>query len=118
MKLFVLILNRTEKLNDLMLTFAKEKICGATILDSTGMARELYNSKHQEEEISFLGSIRKYLIEGEHNKSKTILTVIREDQLETIIRITEEVVGDFSKPDTGVMFTIPLDFARGKGLQK
>ena len=39
MKLFVLILNRTEKLDDLMMTFVKEGICGATILESTGMAR-------------------------------------------------------------------------------
>ena len=38
MKLFVLILNRTEKLDDLMVTYAKEKICGATIIESTGMA--------------------------------------------------------------------------------
>ena len=117
MKLFVLILNCTEKLDELMLRFAKEKICGATILDSTGMARELYRSKH-EEEISFFGSIRKYLNNNEHERSKTIFTVIREDQQDTIIRITEEVVGDFSKPDTGIMFILPLDFARGKGLNK
>ncbi|MDI9513952.1 MAG: hypothetical protein GX384_09250 [Clostridiaceae bacterium] len=118
MKLFVLILNRTEKLDDLMLTYAKEKICGATIIESTGMARELAGSEHHEEEISFLGSIRKYLNGSENKKSKTILTVIREDQQETIIRITEEVVGDFSKPDTGIMFVLPLDFVQGKGLDK
>lgn len=82
------------------------------------MARELAGSEHHEEEISFLGSIRKYLNGSENKKSKTILTVIREDQQETIIRITEEVVGDFSKPDTGIMFVLPLDFAQGKGLDK
>lgn len=91
MKLFVLILNRTEKLNDLMLAYAKEKICGATIIDSTGMARELADAEYQEEEISFLGSIRKYLNGDDNRKSKTILTVIRENQQETIIRITEEI---------------------------
>lgn len=118
MKLFVLILSRPEKVNDLMLAYAKEKICGATILDSSGMAHELVNSKHQEEEVPFLSSIRKYLSSDNNKKSKTILTVIREDQQDTIIRITEEVVGDFSKPDTGIMFTIPLDFFRGKGFDE
>ena len=57
MKLFVLILNRTEKLDDLMAAYAHAAICGATIIDSTGMARELYGAKHDEEEISFFGSI-------------------------------------------------------------
>ena len=118
MKLFVLVLNRTEKLDDLMSAYAHEKICGATIIDSTGMARELYGSHHAEEEISFFGSIRKYLSDDSRKTSKPILTVLREDQIDTIIRITEDVVGDFSAPDTGIMFCLPLDFARGKGLDK
>ncbi len=118
MKLFVLILNRVEKLDALMLAFANEKLCGATIFDSMGMARELYESNHQEEEITFFGSIRNYLNDSGQTKSKTILTVIRDDQQDTIIRTTEEVIGDFSEPDTGIMFTVPLDFARGKGLNK
>lgn len=118
MKLFVLILNRVEKLDNLMLAFTKEKLCGATILDSVGMARELYAANHVEEEITFFGSIRNYLSNEENIKSKTILTVIRDDQQDTIIRVTEEIIGDFSQPDTGIMFTLPLDFARGKGLEK
>ncbi len=118
MKLFVLILNRTEKLDALMLAYANEKLCGATILDSMGMARELYSSNHQEEEITFFGSIRNYLNDNERTKNKTILTVIRDDQQDAIIRVTEEIIGDFSEPDTGIMFTVPLDFVLGKGLAK
>lgn len=118
MKLFVLILNQTEKLDDLMVSYAKEEICGATILDSTGMVRELSGLRFHEEEIPFWGSVRKFLNNEDHKKSKTIFTVIRDDQKDKIIRITEEVVGDFTKPDTGIMFIIPLDFARGKGLEK
>ena len=44
--------------------------------------------------------------------------MIRDDQEDTIVRITEEIVGDFSEPDTGIMFSLPLDFVRGKGLEK
>lgn len=118
MKLFVLILNRTEKLDDLMAAFAREKICGATILDSTGMARELYGAHHAEEEISFFGSIRKYLTDDSRKTSKTVLTVIPDDKLSDVVRITERVVGDFGEPDVGIMFAVPLDFARGKGLDE
>ncbi len=119
MKLFVLILNHIEKLDDLMLAFAKEDICGATILDSTGMARALYASDHyEEEEITFFGSIRNYLTGDEGTNSKTVLTVIRDNQHETIVRVTQEVIGDFSQPDIGIMFTVPLDFVLGKGLEE
>ncbi len=118
MKLFVLVLNRTSKLDELMTAFAKEKICGATILESIGMARELYGSHHQEEEIPFFGYIRKYLQEERHSTSKTILTVMPDEQVEIAAKIVEEVVGSFDKPDTGIMFTVPIDFARGKGLYK
>lgn len=119
MKLFVLILNRIEKLEDLMLAFAREELCGGTILDSTGMARALYaSSRKEEEEITFFGSIRNYLTASEGANSKTILTVIRDDQQDTIIRIAQEVIGDFSEPDVGIMFTVPLDFVLGKGLEK
>ena len=68
MKLFVLILNRTEKLDDLMLTYAKEKICGATIIESTGMAGSL-QARNTTKRKSLLGSIRKYL-NGSENKEQ------------------------------------------------
>ena len=115
MKLFVLILSRVEKLDDLMTEFAHKDICGATILDSVGMARELYGSAHDEEEISFLGSIRGFL-NGPRQGSKTIFTVCRDEQVDVIIKAVEKIVGDLSEPDTGIMFTVPLDFVRGKGL--
>ncbi len=119
MKLFVLILNNVEKLDDLMVAFAKEEICGATILDSTGMARTLYASnRHEEEEITFFGSLRHYLNDHGGTNSKTVLTVIRNDQHDTIVRTTQEVIGDFSEPDVGIMFTVPLDFVLGKGFEE
>lgn len=119
MKLFVLILNNVEKLDDLMVAYAREDLCGATILDSTGMARTLYAAdRHEEEEITFFGSIRHYLTDHVGSNSKTILTVIHEDQHETIVRTTQEVIGDFSQPDVGIMFTVPLDFVLGKGFEE
>lgn len=114
MKLFVLVLNQTEKLGDLMREYAKEKICGATILESSGMARSLLGS--QEEDISFLNSIRKYLRHGENEKTKTIFAVIRKDQEDTILNATKRVI-DFSQPDTGIMFVLNLEYAFGKGLE-
>ena len=78
----------------------------------------MYGELLYEEERSYFGSSLKYLTDDTRKTSKTVLTVIREDQLDTIVRITEEIVGDFSQPDVGIMFSLPIDFARGKGLNK
>ena len=114
MKLFVLVLNRVEKLNELVVEYAREGICGATILDSRGMAREIFSGP--EEEVSFFNSVRKFLLsETANHHNKTIFVVIREDQEELIKKITSKVI-DFTQPDTGIMFIINLDYAFGKGL--
>ena len=114
MKLFVLVLNRVEKLNELIVEYAREGICGATILDSKGMAREIFRGP--EEEVSFFNSVRKFLqSETANHHNKTIFVVIREDQEELIKKITSKVI-DFTQPDTGIMFIINLDYVFGKGL--
>lgn len=112
MKLFVVILNKTEKLDDLITEYMNVGITGSTILSSTGMARVLANCT---EEIPFLKSIHS-LINPERQKNKTILTVLRDEQLETAVQVAENIIGDIHKKDTGIIFSIPLDFV--KGLQK
>jgi nitrogen regulatory protein P-II 1 len=46
--------------------------------------------------------------------NKTIFSVLDDDEkvkkLETLI---ENVCGDLSKPGTGILFTIPVDYAKG-----
>ncbi|MBC7077024.1 MAG: hypothetical protein H5T92_01745, partial [Synergistales bacterium] len=39
---------------------------------------------------------------------RTIFTVVEDEaDLERIAEVTQRVVGDFSKPDTGLMFAVP-----------
>jgi len=75
------------------------------------MAR-LLSHKHDEDEIPFLGSLRTFL-NPEREKSKTIFTVIREDQLQEAVDAIESVVGDLSCRDAGVIFSVPIDFTKG-----
>lgn len=112
MKLLVFILNKAHLLDELLKEFALHGICGATILDSEGMARVLSNKKNLENEIPFLGSLRTFL-NPERQKSHTILTVIQEDQLNEAVSVIESVVGDLSGEDTGIAFSLPLDFVKG-----
>lgn len=110
MKLLVLVLNKVELLDELLEGFAKERISGATILNSLGMAHELYQSGYEDD--SFLGSLRA-LLEPEHEESRTVFAVLKEEEVDKAIRVIEGVVGDLSQPDTGIVFTLPVDFIKG-----
>lgn len=110
MKLFVFIMNKTEKLEELLAEFMRIGISGSTVLPSTGMARILTN--YSDEELPFLGSIRT-LLYPERNKSKTIFTVLKDEQVYNAVRAVEKVVGDLSGEDTGILFTVPIDFIKG-----
>ncbi len=109
MKFLLIVLNRVEKLNELLDEFVKHGVCGATILNSRGMARELARNN---EELPFFGALRKF-IDMEHQESKTIFMVLRDEQLDTAKSIVRKVVGDLSQPDTAVMFTLPVLSAEG-----
>ena len=112
MKLLILILNKVDVLEDLLLEFANREIKGATILSSTGMAHTLYNSSHDQEASFFLGSIRA-LLNPEREESKTILLVLREEQVASAIEAADQVTGGLDKPDTGIVFTVPVDQIKG-----
>ena len=89
------------------------KSAGQLWWDSYGMAR-LLSHQHDEDEIPFLGSLRAFL-NPEREKSKLIMTALKDDQLETAVHAFETVVGDLSMSDTGIIFSVPIDFAKGLG---
>ena len=98
MKLMVIILNKIDSLEYLLEGLSAAGIGGATIIESSGMAMTL--SKLDSSFVS--ASIR-----------ATIISVIRNDQLEIARKVIYSTVGDLSMPNTGVLFTLPIDFAEG-----
>ena len=112
MKLLIMILNKVDVLEDLLLELANRQIKGATILSSTGMAHTLYNSSNDQEASFFLGSIRT-LLNPEREESKTILLVLKEEQVASAVEAAEKVTGGLDKPDTGSVFTLPVDYIKG-----
>ena len=107
MKLMVIILNKVDALEYLLEGLSAAGIGGATIIESSGLAMTL--SKLESNIIS--ASIRALFSGDEDNK--TILSVIKNDQLDLARRVVYNTVGDLSLPNTGIMFTVPIDFAEG-----
>ena len=111
MKLLFFVLNKTEKLDAVLTEFVRRNIHGATVLESMGMAR-LLSRKHDEDEIPFLGSLRT-LLNPEREKNNLIFAVIQDNQLPEAVSAIEKVVGDLSVNNTGVVFSVPIDFSKG-----
>ena len=108
MKLMVIVLNKLDVLNFLLEDFMKAGIKGATIINSTGMAMSLSKL-----EGSFFSSSLRAIFDVDREDNRTILAVIHDEQLEIARQVIKDVVGDLSKPNTGIMFTVPIDFVDG-----
>lgn len=114
MKLVIIVLNKIEKLDDFLEGMMDQGITGATILSSTGMVKELAKRSN---DYPIFASIR-FLIDLEHQESKTIFMVLKDEQVDTVRKVIREVIGDLSEPDTAVIFTLPVLTAEGVGFQE
>lgn len=103
MKLMIFILSNADLLNFLLEDFSKAGIKGATIINSAGMGMTLSKLEN-----NFLGSSLRALFDSNGDENKTILCVLKDEQIATAKQVIEDVVGDLSKPNTGIFFTLPI----------
>ncbi len=108
MKLVTIILNKTECLDELLETFKENNMPGATIIDSKGMIQELSDS----DDFRIVGSLRELFMPS-HKENKTVIMVARDEDINVISRMVNEATGGLNNPDTGIMFTIPIDYLEG-----
>ncbi len=101
-----IVLNEEEYLDDILDSFVKVGVKGATILDSQGMGSAMTNSGRGKE--PFFGGIRTF-VENARPYNKTIFAVIKDkDLLEKTVSAVEEILGDIDDPGVGMIFTIPV----------
>ncbi len=108
MKLMVYVLNDVHQLDKFLVALKEEKIKGATIINSTGMGRMLSES----DDMNILGSL-KFLFDGPRSESRVILMALEEEQIDVVLNVIDRIAGDLSKPNTGIVFTLPIDFIKG-----
>ncbi|WP_051539975.1 hypothetical protein [Ruminococcus sp. FC2018] len=108
MKLMVIILNKTDALDSLLEGMSAAGLGGATIIESSGLATTLSRL-----DSSIISASIRAILSGAEEDNRTILSVIRNDQLEIARKVVYNTVGDLSHPNTGIMFTVPIDFVEG-----
>lgn len=104
----VIVLNKTECLDELIQKLAENGISGGTILDSYGMARSLRSGDDNP-----LFSMFKEFVDLDNNGSKVIFMIAEEAQVRTVSRIVNEVTGGLQNPNTGIMFCTPVVYIEG-----
>ena len=104
MQMAIIILSRFEKLEELLFCLAEEGVRGATVIESSGMAKVLGREGGR------------FFPDREENR--TIFTVVPDEQVPLVERVLTEVVGDLSDPDTAVLFCVPVGYTAGLGEKK
>ncbi len=109
MKCMFVILNDTTRLSELLKALGDNGINGATIFESTGMAHKLMG---ENDELRFIGSL-KQILNPERERNTTILIVLTEEQVLLAKAAVRKVLGNLNNPDTGILFTMPIDSIEG-----
>ncbi|MBZ2175819.1 hypothetical protein K8M07_11280 [Schnuerera sp. xch1] len=109
MQMLVVVLNRVQKLDDLLLELSNHGIRGGTILDSMGMVRALVD---EHSEIPLFGSLKNILNEN-RPINKTLLMVLSDDKIPIAMECVRRAVPNISEENTGIMFTVPVNNVEG-----
>ncbi|WP_099204624.1 hypothetical protein [Scatolibacter rhodanostii] len=108
MQVVFIVLNKIECLSELLEQFMEKGILGATILESQGMAQNLY----EDSETTIMDSLYT-LMRPFHPQNKTIFVVIEDEKVPLVSQIVNEVTGGLENHDTGVIFTMPVSYTEG-----
>lgn len=112
MEMLIIVLNKIQELDDLLLELSNNDIRGGTIIDSMGMARALAD---EHSEIPLFGSLKTILNEN-RPFNRTIFMVLDEEKIPIAMDCVRKVVGNINSENTGIMFTVPVN--RIEGLTK
>lgn len=108
MKLIVFILNKVDSLDYLLEDLSAAGVKGATILQSQGMAMTLAQL-----DSSLISQSIRQLFSASDGDNRTILMVARDEQVAVVRKVITHSIGDLSLPNTGIFFTVPIDYVDG-----
>ncbi|OHD76392.1 MAG: hypothetical protein A2V99_10345 [Spirochaetes bacterium RBG_16_67_19] len=107
MKLVVFILNREELLEQVLEAFVESGVPGATVLESAGMGRMLTS------EVPLFADLQDSM-KGIKPANRVIFSLVSgEGPVRRLEKLLGKACGDLSVPGNGLLFTVPVDYARG-----
>lgn len=104
-KLLFIILYERRFLDDIVQLFLERGIRGASVMDSSGISGVLSKVPLFGDFLNFLGE-RKDL-------SKTIMTIVPENEIPPLVEGIEDVMGDLDTHSGAALFTLDISFMKG-----
>ncbi|MGD2207110.1 MAG: hypothetical protein PVH17_10050 [Anaerolineae bacterium] len=112
-QLVVFVLDNLEQCTPVLDAWEEAGAPGVTILESTGLRRWRGVMR---DDLPLFPSLRD-LLSGEESRHRTLFTVVGDEAVaERIVAATEQIVGDFSQPNSGLLFVVSV--GRVLGLEK
>lgn len=106
--MLIFILNKVHLLDELLVELNKKGIGSATMINATGMMQQLASLDTER----IIATLRPF-ITSNHSENKLLFTILDETDVDVARAVIGEVVGDLSKPETGILFTLPVLFTEG-----
>ena len=106
-ELLIIILDDLERLPDLLTSLQNAGIPGFTLLDSIGGHR----ASNWLDELGLSGLSK--MFGASEIKRRMLLAVVDSDQMDAAIAAAEQAVGGFGRPNSGILFTMPVTRALG-----
>lgn len=106
MQILFIVLNDLSFMDKILAKFLELKVRGATLIDSQGMAAAIMQNEGMTN--LFSGPFSRSL-ENDQKESKTIFTVIPEDEkVQEVVREIQSIFEHSKKQVIGFMFTMPV----------
>ncbi len=105
MRLMYVILYVEDFLYNILEFFIQEGIDGATILESSGMGQYISNVPLFADFIGFMSENK--------NRSKTIMSIVPDEKVDTLIRGIEDITGDLNVKQGAMIITTDISFYKG-----
>lgn len=111
--LVVAVLPNLDRCQDVLQTWERLGLAGVTIVESAGL-HGLKQARGRRDDMPLMPSLR-HLLETEEYHHRTAFVVVADDfDLPGLLRATEQAVGgDFSAPNSGLLFVLPVSHALG-----
>jgi len=108
MKLLIYVMNNVGLMDKFIHQLKENNVKGATIIESTGMGRVLVGN----DDMDFIGSL-KVLFDNPRAESRTFLMALEDDMVSNVMRIIDDIAGDLTRPNSGIVFTLPIETIKG-----
>ncbi len=110
-----LVLDNPALLNDVLEAWSEVGVRGITIFESTGVHR--VRSRASQQDAPFMLGFSRLLRTDQVGHTTLFAVVPDMEIVERLVAATEQIVGDLSQPNTGVLFAVPVAAAWGLAKQ-